>query len=89
MLGTIDKQVSSEKIVDECKIFYGMIVDGVHSHPASVKIAYNSHPEGLILTTDAIQAMGLQQGKYTLGSMVVEIKGNRAYIDGTDTLAGR
>jgi len=29
------------------QIFYSMIVDGVHSHPNSVKIAYKAFPEGL------------------------------------------
>jgi N-acetylglucosamine-6-phosphate deacetylase len=28
------------------KFFYSMIVDGQHSHPASVNIAYQSHPKG-------------------------------------------
>jgi len=32
--------------------FYELIVDGIHSHPNSVRLAYNSHPEGCILITD-------------------------------------
>lgn len=32
--------------------FYELIVDGIHSHPNSVRLVYNAHPEGCILITD-------------------------------------
>lgn len=32
--------------------FYELIVDGIHSHPNSVRLAYDAHPEGCILITD-------------------------------------
>ena len=34
--------------------FYELIVDGIHSHPNSVRLAYNAHPEGCILITDGM-----------------------------------
>lgn len=40
--------------------FYGLICDGMHVHPNSVKIAYDSHPEGVILCT-AMSPLGLEQ----------------------------
>ena len=67
--------------------FYSIIVDNIHSHPASVKMAYKAHPRGTILITDAIEAMGLPPGHYKLGTMQVEIT-DRAKISGTETLAG-
>ncbi|KAJ1995453.1 N-acetyl-glucosamine-6-phosphate deacetylase [Coemansia umbellata] len=77
-------------------VFYGIICDGIHVHPNTVKIAYNSHPTGAILVTDAMGAMGLPDGQYKLGNMSVDvgpmedIKGNprAAIIQGTSTLAG-
>ena len=46
--------------------FYGIIADGIHCHPASVKIAYLSHPHGAVLVTDAMEALGLVgTGRYT------------------------
>ncbi|KAF9947205.1 hypothetical protein BGZ70_002813, partial [Mortierella alpina] len=69
--------------------YYGLICDGIHVHPNSVKIAYDSHPEGVILVTDAMCAMGLSPGKYQLGNMNVTKEEDRVYIKGTDTLAGR
>lgn len=69
--------------------FYGLICDGVHVHPNSVRIAYYSHPSGAVLVTDTLSAMGLPKGNYVLGGSEVEVdeKGG-AYIKGTKTLAG-
>eukprot|EP01114_Cavostelium_apophysatum_P023941 TRINITY_DN9196_c0_g1_i1.p1 TRINITY_DN9196_c0_g1~~TRINITY_DN9196_c0_g1_i1.p1 ORF type:complete len:450 (+),score=75.60 TRINITY_DN9196_c0_g1_i1:23-1351(+) len=71
------------------QIFFSMIVDGVHSHPSCVKIAYKAFPQGFVLITDAIGAMGLPEGSSVqLGTMKVDIRGGKAYISGKDTLAG-
>ncbi|KAG0300630.1 hypothetical protein BGZ98_009031 [Dissophora globulifera] len=69
--------------------YYGLICDGVHVHPNSVKIAYDSHPEGVILVTDAMSAMGLAPGNYQLGNMSVTKEEDRVCIENTDILAGR
>ena len=45
--------------------------------------------DGLVLVTDAIPAMGLPAGQHHIGSQLVEIKGKRAVIAGTETLCGR
>ena len=68
--------------------FYSIICDGIHSHPATVKTAFTANPEGAILVTDAMSAMGLGDGEHNLGSMKVMKTGVRAVIKGTDTLAG-
>ncbi|KAJ1854694.1 N-acetyl-glucosamine-6-phosphate deacetylase [Coemansia sp. RSA 1853] len=78
------------------RAFYGLICDGIHVHSNAVKIAYNSHPAGAILVTDAMGAMGLPDGQYKLGNMTVDVgpladmKDNTraAVIQGTSTLAG-
>jgi N-acetylglucosamine-6-phosphate deacetylase len=67
--------------------FWSIIVDNIHSHAASVTMAFKSHPEGAIIITDAIEAMGLPPGHYRLGTMHVDIT-DRAKIAGTETLAG-
>ena len=41
--------------------------DGVHVHPYAVAVAYETHPTGLILVTDAMAAMGLPPGRHMLG----------------------
>lgn len=44
---------------------------------------------GLILVTDAFRALGLAEGIHNLGDVTVEVRGNRATVAETDTLAGR
>ncbi|CAO3681763.1 unnamed protein product [Umbelopsis vinacea] len=69
--------------------FYGLICDGIHVHPNSVRIAYHSHPKGVVLVTDALSSMGLPPGCYHLGEYEVEVnEKNIAYVKGTRTLAG-
>lgn len=68
--------------------YYGLISDGIHTHPTAMRIAQRSHPTGAILVTDAMAALGLPPGVHKLGSMDVVINKNEAKIVGTETLAG-
>ncbi|XP_021370122.1 N-acetylglucosamine-6-phosphate deacetylase-like isoform X2 [Mizuhopecten yessoensis] len=81
--------LTSKMIPSDRKVFYGLIADGIHTHPAALRIAHRVDPKGLVLVTDAIPAMGLLAGKHNIGSQMVEIKGKRAVIAGTNTLCGR
>jgi N-acetylglucosamine-6-phosphate deacetylase len=45
--------------------------------------------KGAILVTDAMAAMGLPPGNHNLGTMSVTVDGGKAYLNGTNTLAGR
>ncbi|KAK3402280.1 hypothetical protein B0T20DRAFT_459250 [Sordaria brevicollis] len=46
------------------KLYYGVIADGIHLHPSVVAMAYNLHPEGFILVTDAMHLVGMEDGRY-------------------------
>jgi len=72
-------------------------VDGVHCHPYAVCTALRTHPDGCILVTDAMKALGLPVGRHTLGELDVDIfhgtedghyEGLHAVLAGTATLAG-
>ncbi|KAJ5825551.1 hypothetical protein N7474_002689 [Penicillium riverlandense] len=69
--------------------FYGVIADGIHLHPTSIKIAYNAHPDGLVLVTDAMRLCGLPDGVYdwTNGERIVKT-GARLTLEGSDKIAG-
>ncbi|EIN06566.1 Metallo-dependent hydrolase [Punctularia strigosozonata HHB-11173 SS5] len=71
--------------------FYELIVDGVHSHPNSVRLAYSSYPEGCILITDAMKILDphLHDGvhEWRDGQRFVK-QGYKLFLEGTDTLAG-
>lgn len=69
--------------------YYGVIADGIHLHPTSIRIAYNAHPDGLILVTDAMKLCGLPDGIYewTNGERIVKT-GARLTLEGSDKIAG-
>ena len=73
--------------------YFGIIADGIHLHPTTVNIAFNTHPDGFILVTDAMHMLGLPDGAYewTNGDTVGSITkvGAALLLEGTDTIAGR
>jgi N-acetylglucosamine-6-phosphate deacetylase len=66
----------------------GLIADGIHVHPAMLKLAWQSKgSKGLSLVTDAMAALGMPPGVYNLGDQEVTVDGANARLsDGT--LAG-
>ncbi|MBI4786047.1 MAG: N-acetylglucosamine-6-phosphate deacetylase [Chloroflexi bacterium] len=66
----------------------GLIADGVHVHPANLKLAWRAKgARGLTLVTDAMSAMGMSPGQYPLGDREVFVDATSARLrDGT--LAG-
>ena len=64
------------------------IVDGIHSHPASIKIAYKQKGnKRFFLITDAMRAKGMPDGEYDLGGQNVVVKGSEARL-ASGALAG-
>ena len=64
-----------------------LIADGVHVHPAVLRIAATLLPHRLALVTDAIRACGLSEGRYKLyGYDIVVEDGTARLLNGT--LAG-
>ncbi|KAH8898018.1 N-acetylglucosamine-6-phosphate deacetylase [Thozetella sp. PMI_491] len=76
-------------LADDGRPYFGIIVDGIHLHPASVRLAYNTHPEGMVVITDAVMFMGMEDGSYewTNGQRTVK-QGMTLKLEGTSTLAG-
>lgn len=62
-----------------------IIADGVHLHPAVLRLlARELSPERAVLITDAMQAMGLPDGRYVYNQIPYESTGGTArYADGT------
>lgn len=65
-----------------------VIVDGIHSHPAAVKLAFLSKGnENFCVITDAMRAKGMTDGKYDLGGQDVIVENNEARLE-NGALAG-
>ncbi len=66
----------------------GLIVDGIHVDPAMVRLAWRAlGPSQIMLVTDAISALGLPHGTYTVGDTAVVVDDRGARTAG-DVLAG-
>lgn len=70
------------------KFFYSVIADGIHLHPAILELAWKCNSKGLVLVTDAMEALGLPYGNYHLGSKEVEVSERGARMRGTEIIAG-
>lgn len=65
-----------------------IIADGVHIHPAMVRLAFQLFGDDrMILISDTLRAAGLGDGVYDLGGQDVTVKGYEARID-NGALAG-
>jgi N-acetylglucosamine-6-phosphate deacetylase len=66
----------------------GIIADGIHVHPAALRIAHASKgADGLVLVTDAMEAAGMPDGDYELSGRQVRVEDGVARLD-DGTLAG-
>ena len=67
-----------------------LIADGIHNHPASVRMAFQLFGAGrMILISDSMEATGLADGDYHLGGQKVTVQGKKAVLtDHPDTIAG-
>lgn len=81
--------LTSKYLPPSRQLYYGIISDGIHTHDSALRIAYRTHPDGLILITDAIAAFGLGDGILRLGDQIIECSGLHALVAGTNTTAGR
>lgn len=75
-------------VLTEDRIFAQIISDGVHTHPAMVKLLVRAKGTGrVLLITDAIRAAGLPDGDYELGDQPVTVRNGICRI-ASGSLAG-
>jgi N-acetylglucosamine-6-phosphate deacetylase len=74
-------------ILQRDDVFAELICDGVHVHPAFVRLWMTMKgEERAILVTDGMSATGMPDGTYTLGDFDVQVKGGVCLVG--ETLAG-
>jgi len=65
-----------------------LIADGIHVHPAVMKLMYRIKGDGgILLITDAIRACGMPDGPYSFMDQKIVVKDRRAFLE-DGTLAG-
>jgi N-acetylglucosamine-6-phosphate deacetylase len=68
-------------LLDRAEVTCEVIVDGVHLHPAVIRmVARAAGPGRLVLITDAMAAAGMPDGDYRLGSLRVNVTGGVARL---------
>jgi N-acetylglucosamine-6-phosphate deacetylase len=65
-----------------------VINDGVHVHPAAVRMIAEGRADRIVLITDAIDATGFGDGNYQLGGQDVIVKDGQARLAADGALAG-
>jgi len=74
--------------LDDKRSFFGIIADGHHVHPASLRIAIRSKAMGKVcLVTDAMPTVGSDDKQFSLNGVAVTASGGRC-ITADGTLAG-
>jgi N-acetylglucosamine-6-phosphate deacetylase len=98
VLGATDPQPQPQGLLQQQqqqqkRPYFGLIADGIHLHPATVKIAWRAHPAGLVLVTDAMHMVGLPDGRYEWtngeGEHFIVKRGSVLELEGTGVIAGR
>lgn len=76
-------------ISDSEHVMAEIICDGIHVHGSMVRAAFKMMGEDrMILISDSMRAAGLGDGRYTLGGLEVDVRGNRATLVSDGALAG-
>jgi N-acetylglucosamine-6-phosphate deacetylase len=65
-----------------------LIADGVHLHPAVLRLAATRKPHLAVLVTDAMAAAGAGDGDYRLGDLSVQVRDGTARLADSGTIAG-
>lgn len=74
--------------IEDQSLYCGLIVDGVHVHPAALRIALAARPhERFMLVTDAMPCVGGERGDFMLNGERIHVEGSVCLND-EGTLAG-
>lgn len=72
----------------EGNCYLELIGDNVHLHPGTVDMVARALPDAVFAVTDAMEAAGIEDGKYILGALDVVVKDGVARLATTDGSEG-
>lgn len=65
-----------------------LICDGLHIHPAALRVAKQMFGEKFVAISDSLRCAGMPDGEYALGGQPIEMRNGKATLLGSETLAG-
>jgi N-acetylglucosamine-6-phosphate deacetylase len=74
-------------ILDRPEVAAGIVVDGIHVHYASIRLAKRLKGEGLFLVTDAVTPTGTSMSSFEFGGQTVYVENGRC-LNREGTLGG-
>ena len=76
-------------VLDSDGVTAELIADGVHVHPAALRLAVRQKgPDRICLVTDSMNASGLGDGDFRMGGLEVSVKDGQARLKDSGALAG-
>ena len=87
MNGMHHRQPGLVGAVSDFDVHAEMICDGIHIHPAVIRLMYKAASDKLILISDSMSAAGLEDGIYELGGQKVYVVNGKATLE-DGTIAG-
>jgi N-acetylglucosamine-6-phosphate deacetylase len=75
-------------LVEHPDAFVELVADGVHLHPAVLRLAMGAKPHQAVLVTDAMAAAAAEEGDYLLGPMEVTVRDGVARLRDSGAIAG-
>lgn len=73
---------------DDERVTIEAIADGIHVHPRMVRMLLDEAPGRVALVTDAMAAAGQPDGRWTLGSLEVEVQDGVPRLTSNGSIAG-
>nr|XP_019049218.1 N-acetylglucosamine-6-phosphate deacetylase [Kwoniella bestiolae CBS 10118]OCF28148.1 N-acetylglucosamine-6-phosphate deacetylase [Kwoniella bestiolae CBS 10118] len=89
-LASSPSQATDGNMAQRVRPYFSIIADGIHVHLQAVSMAYNAHPDGCILVSDAMHMLdhSLSDGLHPWRDQLIEKRDGGITLAGTDTLAG-
>ena len=75
-------------LLEDPDAYVELVSDGVHVHPAALRLAARAAPGRVVLVTDAMAAAAADDGDYRLGRLTVEVRYGVARLAGSGAIAG-
>ena len=75
-------------LVEHPDAYVELVADGVHVHPAMLRMVAAAKPHLTAFVTDAMAAAAADDGDYRLGALAVEVRDGVARLAGSHAIAG-